>query len=271
MSLKKYISFSAPLIIMLFTFSIYITISKIVYNYEQSINSDYSIVVVSTTPLLKSKVKELSSINLKEIVHLKREKILKDLQSDLSKGSYELLKKRLPYFYKIYLEQFPTSSLLKQIKVDLKTISGIKSVETFSKDHDNVYSLLLLIKSITSALFLSIIIFTFFLMENQVKIWFYQHKERLDIIKLHGGSIYYGAKPIINIAFISSILSSLFIITAIFTIKENLHIFFTYEMITIINTNLTEYTILEVASVFLISFAISLVTVFGILVKHRIK
>ena len=271
MSLKRYISFSAPLIIMLFTFAIYISISKIVLNYEKSINNDYSIIVVSKTPLLESKVKELSSINLKEIVHLKREEILKDLESDLSKGSFKLLEKRLPYFYEIHLKQFPTSSKLKQIKVDLKTISGIKNVETFSKDHDNVYSLLLLIKSITSALFISIIIFTFLIMINQVKIWFYEHKERLDIIKLHGGSIYYGAKPIINTAFISSIFSSLLIISIIFTIKGNLHIFFTYEMIQIINANLTQYTAIEVISVFLISILLSLITVFGILVKHRIK
>jgi len=271
MSLKRYISFSAPLIIMLFTFAIYISISKIVTKYEQSINNDYSIIVVSATPLLESKVKELSSIDLKEIVHLKREKILKDLKSDLSTGSYKLLEKRLPYFYKIHLNKFPTSSLLKQIKIDLKTISGIKNVETFSKDHDNVYSLLLLIKSITTALFISIIVFTFLIMVNQVKIWFYEHQERLDIIKLHGGSIYYGAKPIIKTAFISSIFSSLFIIAIIITIKENLSIFFTYEMIQIINTNLTVYTPLEVFSVFFISIVLSLITVFGILIKHRIK
>lgn len=271
MNLKRYLSFSAPLVIMLFTFAIFISISKIVSNYEQSINNDYSIVVVSTSPLIESKIKELSSINLKEIVYLKREKILNDLQSNLSKGSFELLQKKLPYFYTIHLEQFPTSSLLKQIKIDLKTLSGIKSVETFSKDHDNVYSLLLLIKSITSSLFISIIIFTFLIMSNQVKIWYFEHKERLDIIKLHGGSIYYGAKPIIKTAFISSILSSLFIILIIFLIKGNLHIFFTYEMIQIINTNLNQFTPFEISLVFLISSFLSLVTVFGILLKHRIK
>ena len=153
----------------------------------------------------------------------------------------------------------------------MEKISGIKSVETFSKDHDNVYSLLLLIKNITTALFISIIIFTFLIMINQVKIWFYEHQERLDIIKLHGGSIYYGAKPIILTAFVSSIFSSLFIIAIVFAIKENLHIFFTNEMINIISTNLTPYTAIEIISVFFISIILSLITVFGILVKHRIK
>ena len=271
MSLKRFISFSLPLIIMLFTFAIYVSISKIVTNYEISINNDYSIIVVTTSPIIKAKIKELPSIDLKDIVHLKRDKILDDLKSDLSKGSFELLQKRLPYFYTLHLNKFPTSSVLNNIKKELEKVSGVKNVETFSKDHDNIYSLLLLIKIIVSTLFISIIIFTFLLMINQVKIWFFEHKERLDIIKLHGGSIYYGAKPIIRIALISSLFSSSLVVAMIFFIKENLNIFFTTEILNILNKNLSNYTPVEISAVFIISLILSLVTVFGILLKHRIK
>ncbi|MCK5293622.1 MAG: cell division protein FtsX [Arcobacteraceae bacterium] len=271
MNLKRFISFSLPLIVMLFTFAIYISISKIVTSYEKSINNDYSIVIVTSSPIMKDKVKYLPSVDFKEIIHLKREQILDDLKSDLSKGSFELLQKRLPYFYTLHLNQFPTSSVLKNIKKDLEKLSGIKSVETFSKDHDNIYSLLLLIKIIVSTLFISIIIFTFLIMINQVKIWFYEHKERLDIIKLHGGSIYYGAKPIIRIAILSSLFSSSLVVGMIYFIKENLNLFFTSEMLMILDKNLTLYTPIEIGGVFIISLLISFVTVFGILLKHRLK
>ena len=271
MNLKKFLSFVVPLIVMLFTYIIFITISKIVVNYEKSINNDYSIVVVTTTPIVKSKVRELPSIDLKEIVHLKRDKILKSLKDDLSTGSYELLQKRLPYFYTIKLNKFPTSSKLKKIKSDLSKLSGVKSVDTFSKDHDNIYSLLLLVKLIISILLGCIIIFVFLIMITQVKIWFYENKDRLDIIKLHGGSIFYGAKPIINIAFLSAILSSLFVIGLVFVIKDNLNVFFTPEMLQIIKSNFTPYSYLEISTVFLISMIISIVTVFGILLKYRLK
>jgi len=271
MNLKNFISSSIFMIIMLITFVIYISISKIVTNYEKSINNDYSIVLVTQTPLIESKIEDIKSIDLKNIVHLKRDKILDDLKNDLSTGSFKLLQKKLPYFYTIHLKTFPTTSKLKQIKIDLLKLSGIKSVETFSKDHDNIYSLFLLIRTITSILFLSILIFTFLLMTNQIKLWFYEHKERLDIIKFHGGSILYGAKPVIKTAILSSLFSSIFIVGFVFVIKNNLNLFFTNEMLNIINLYLTKYNTIEIASIFLISLFISFITIFGVLIKHKIN
>ena len=269
MNLKRFISFTIPLIVMLFTFAIYLSISKIVSSYEQSINDDYSIVIVSSTPMIKSTLTSIKDI--KNITHLKRDNILKSLSKEISTGTYELLKQKLPYFYTINLSTFPTSSKLERIKKDLQKIKGIKRVETFSKNHDHIYSLLLLIKTIVSSLFLSIIIFTFLLMINNVKIWFFEHSNRLSIIKLHGGSIYYGAKPIINIALISSILSSVFVILIVYLLKENLTMFLKPELLNIISINLTPFTKLEIASVFIISLVLSFITVFGILLKHRLK
>jgi len=271
MSLKRFISFSAPLMVMLFTFSIYISISKIVSNYEKSINNDYSIIIVSSTPIIKSKIHDIKDINVKKITHLEREKILKNLNEDMSSGTYDLLVKKLPYFYTISLDKFPTSNKLSYFKVELEKISGIKSVETFSKNHDNIYSLLLLIKTIVSSLFICIIIFAFLIMLDNVKIWFFEHSNRLSVIKLHGGSIFYGANPIIKIALISSIFSSVFIALCIYFLKENLDLFLQIEVMNIITSNLTAYTALEIVSLFALSLVLSFITVFGILLKHRIK
>jgi len=271
MNLKRFISFTIPLIVMLFTFAIYLSISKIVTSYENSINDDYSIVIVSTSPIIKSNLTSINGLDIRDITHLKRDNILTSLSDEVSSGTFDLLKKKLPYFYTISLEAFPTSSKLDQIKKDLEKVKGIKRVETFSKNHDHVYSLLLLIKTIVASLFFSIIIFTFLLMINNVKIWFFEHQNRLSIIKLHGGSIYYGAKPIINTAILSSVVSSIFIILIIYGLKENLDKFLQPELLTIISKNLSTFTNLEIASVFIISLFLSFITVFGILLKHRLK
>jgi cell division transport system permease protein len=249
----------------------YLSINKIVTSYENTINNDYSIVLVSSTPLIKSTLVSNSKIDIKSINHLKREDILKNFKNDVSEGTYKLLEKKLPYFYTINLENFPTSSKLKEIKYTLEHIKGIKKVETFSKNHDNVYSLFLLIKTVVTILFICIIIFTFLLMINNVKIWFFEHSNRLTIIKLHGGSIYYGAKPIINIAIISSIISSIFVILVVYFLKENLAQLLKPELLSVVSKNLTPFTNLEIASVFIISLVISFITVFGILLKHRLK
>jgi cell division transport system permease protein len=271
MSLKRFISFCIPLVVMLFTLSLYISIDKIVTHYEQSINDDYSIILVSTSPIIESKLKEIKDINIKNITYLKKKNILKNIDEDLSASTYKLLEQKLPYFYTINLKQFPTSSKLKTIKEDLKKVSGIKRVETFSKNHDNVYSLLLLIKAIVSILFISIVIFTFLIMIDNVKIWFYEHQERLTIIQLHGGSVFYAASPIIKIAFYASIFSASLIVLLVYTFKENLDLILDIEIRNIITANLTTYTTFEIAIIFIISLILSFITVFGILLKHRLK
>jgi cell division transport system permease protein len=256
---------------MLISLAVYVSVSKIVTQYEKSINDDYSIIVVMSSPIIEDKVKSLPSLDVKEIKYLKREKILADLKDDLTDGSFKLLQNKLPYFYTIYLKQFPTTSKLELIKKDLQTLSGIKKIETFSQNHDEVYSLLLLIKSIVTVLFVAIIFFTFFITTNQVKIWFFEHQERLDIIKLHGGSIFYGAKPIIRLALISSIISSSIVVTLVYFIKENLDNFFTLEVIKVLNAYPVNYTTLEVVSIFILSLIIAFITVFGVLIKHRLR
>ncbi len=271
MNLKSFTSYSIALIVMLISFTVYTSINKIVSNYEQNINDDYSIVVVSTIPLNKSKINDISNIEVKNIVHLDKEKILKSLNEDTSSGTFDLLQKKLPYFYTISLQNFPTSSTLLQIKTHLEKITSIKRVETFSKNHDNMYSLLLLIKTIVSILFVSILIFALLLMLDNVKIWLFQHSNRLNIIKLHGGSIFYGAKPIIKIAILSSIFSFLFTILTVYYLGVNLDKLLEPELSNIILTNLKPYTISEIFKLLIISIALSFFTVFGILIKHRIK
>ena len=271
MNLKRLISFIFPLTVLLISLGVYLSVSKITKTYEQSISNDYSIILITSSPIIENKVKELPSLDVKEIKHLKREKILNDLKSNLSNGSFKLLESKLPYFYTIYLKQFPTTSKLRQIKKELSTLSGIKKIETFSKDHDEVYSLLLLIKTIVTILFICIVIFTFFIISSHVKIWFFEHQERLEIIKLHGGSIFYGAKPIIKLAIISSIVSSIIVIGFIYFISKNLNMFFSVEIIEVITKYPIDYSSFEIVGVFILSFLLSFITVIGVLIKHRLK
>lgn len=271
MNLKRILSFNIPLIITLIIFSLYGGITKLFKSNEDSINNDYSIVLVMTTPLNETKLKNLNSIDLKEIKHIQRDSILKELQNDLTDGSYKMLQNKLPYFYTISLKSFPTSSKLLLIEKDLKTLTGIKTVETFSKNHDELYSLLVLIKSITLVLFAAIFIFTFLIINNQVLIWFYENQERLDIIQLHGGTIFYGAKPIIKLAFYSSIISTSIVTISVYIITHNFQNIFSSELYALIQKHPISFTPLEFTYIFALSFFISTFTVFGVLIKHRIK
>ncbi len=271
MSLNRFFSFSLPLIIMLFSFSIYISISKMITTYETTINNDYSIVLVTTTPITQDVIKKGISFNVKNLKTLSREQILADLRDDVTDGSFALLQTKLPYFYTLSLQEFPTSSSLEKLKKELLSIRGMKSVETFSKDHDNVYSLFLFIKSVSATMFAFMILFTLFIISNQINLWFYEHSERLHIINLHGGSLLYGAKPILKLALLSGLFAGIVVVGGIFYVQQNIDLIFSPELAQLITQSNIVYTPIEVVSIVLISLFISFATVFGVLIKHRFK
>ena len=118
--LKSFFSFTIPLVIMLITFSIYLLVNKVVDNYKQKITNDYSIIVIANTPI--TTLDYISGIRVRDMVIIKKDKIIEDVKDNLSDSSLKLLQNKLPYFYQVYLSEFPTTSKLEQIRKELKTI-----------------------------------------------------------------------------------------------------------------------------------------------------
>jgi len=265
--LKSFFSITFPLVVMLFMFSIYLIVTKVVSNYKLNITNDYAILVVTNTPL--ASITEVAGVNVKEISPLSREKIIKNVQQNLSDTSIDLLEKKLPYFYKIYLEEFPTTLTLEKIRKELSSISNIKKIETFSNDHNKLYSLLVLVQNIIFILFSSVLILSILLLSKQIKIWFFEHSERISIIQLHGGSLIYSTTPIMKIilgsAFFSSILSSLLL----FIVISNIDLIIAPEVISLIPTVLSMEK--EIVQIFGLAIVIPSVTFFGLLVKYKLQ
>ncbi|MFA7092601.1 MAG: cell division protein FtsX, partial [Arcobacteraceae bacterium] len=124
-SVKNIFSFVIPLCVMLITFSMYIFTQEIIANYKTKISDDYSIVLITNTPLIKDDIKSLAGIDVKKIVTLEKDEIIQKVKGSLSENSVSLLKQRLPFFYTLHLETFPTSSQLDVIKEELSKISNI--------------------------------------------------------------------------------------------------------------------------------------------------
>ncbi|VAY88176.1 Cell division protein FtsX [hydrothermal vent metagenome] len=265
--LKNILSFSIPLFIVLITFTIYSSIVTVVSDYKKIIINDYTIIVVSSTPLLKERIDDIDDINLKKIELLDRKKIIDNMKNRLSESSLKLLKDKLPFFYKIHLEDYPTISQLNIIKSNLKKIKTISKVETFASDHNKIYSLLLFIEQIISILLIFLSIFVILILSKQVSIWFFEHHQRISIIQLHGGSIWYSALPIIKIAFLSSLISSSITIILNIIIKNNVQMILSSEIISIIpDINNIEIIVLQII---LMSFVLSLLSIIGVLFKYK--
>ncbi|MDY0051899.1 MAG: cell division protein FtsX, partial [Aliarcobacter sp.] len=65
--LKNVFAFLIPLLSMLITFSIFLLINNVVENYKSKISRDYSIVIVTNTPLEKESINELAGIKVENI------------------------------------------------------------------------------------------------------------------------------------------------------------------------------------------------------------
>jgi len=265
--LKSFLSFTFPLVIMLSIFSIYLLVNKVVKNYEYSVSNDYAIVVITNTPFID--IDELANIKVKNIETLSRTKIIDGVKGNLSSSSLDLLNKKLPYFYKIHLEKFPTTQKLKQIKKELKQMSNIKKVETFSTDHNQIYSLLVLIQDIVFILFIVVLVLSLLLLSKQIKIWFFEHNERISIIQLHGGSLLYSSKPIIKTIMLSATVSSIIVITFLIVIVNNISSFVQPEVVSIMPKII--HLKFEIIEIFVLSFIIPLITFFGLLIQHKSK
>lgn len=265
--LKSFFSVTFPLVVMLFMFSIYLIVTKVVNNYKKDITSDYAILVIANTPL--SSIDSLAGIEVRDIMPLNRDKIIKNVKDNLSDTSIELLQKKLPYFYKIYLEEFPTSLKLEKIRKELMTISNISKIETFSNDHNKLYSLLILVQNIIFILFGAVLLLSVLLLSKQIKIWFFEHNERITIIQLHGGSLIYSSIPIIKIILLSALFSSILASVMLFVVIHNIHLIIEPEIMTLIPSVLSME--MEILQIFALSVIIPLITFFGLLVKYKLQ
>ncbi len=267
--LKNTFSFIVPLTAMLLSFIIYMFASNILQNYKETIANDYSIVVITNTPLIKENLAKLANIRVHKIITLERNNIIKNIKSNLSKSSINLLKRKLPHFYKIKLEVFPTTSELQTIKNILYTNKNVRKVEIFSKNHNNIYLLLLLLSQISFVLFTIITIFAIIIISKQIRIWFFEHHEKIKILKLHGASILYSASTILNYAIFSSLISFLIVAGIFMYLINDISMLLPNDLGNIIILSLTLES--SLMKIFLLSFGISIITILGVLFKYKIN
>lgn len=268
-SLKNILAFVIPLTSMLITFVIYLFTHSVIDDYKDNISNDYSIVIVANTPIIKEDFDKLAGIEVSRINTLQKERIIKNIKNDLSKDSLMLLRSKLPFFYKIHLERFPTALELLKIQKQLKEDKNIKSVEIFSKNHNNIYLLLIIINQITFVLFTVILIFTIIILAKQVKIWFYENANQITILQLHGASILYSASKIIKHALLSAFIAFILASTLVLMMSINISLFIPSELQAILNTQINVKD--QIINLFSLSFGISIITIFGVLITYKIQ
>lgn len=209
-SLKNHFGVIFPLIALLFCIQFITLVGNVIKDYEKLMSEDYNIIVVSSKDLNSSNIKPLVS-DFESIERLGTKSVLDRLSKDISAKNLTILQNSLPKFYSIKLKIFPSVEYMEEIKAKLLKVSGVSRVETFSKTHNKVYKILNLIKKISEIFSILIVILGLMLVLKQMRIWLYEHKERIDIMTLFGASFWLKSGVLYRMAIVDSIVATLFV------------------------------------------------------------
>lgn len=218
--IRQYLSLLIPLIALLIGIESIILTSRAVSSREQLVGKNYAIILVSTTKLdidtIKAKIPESSSL-----VELDSTAVLNNINTKFNGYFIDDLKNELPYFYSLRLSILPNQYQIEKIEQDLKNISGITRVESFSKSLNQTYHLLVLLKGCVLVLSILISILSLLLMMKQIKIWRFEHSERMEIMTYFGAPSKIKNAPLYRLALIDSIISSVFVISCVELLIKN--------------------------------------------------
>ncbi|MSN96493.1 cell division protein FtsX [Campylobacter sp. FMV-PI01] len=207
---KTYAILILSLMAFLFSFQFILLFKNIINDYENFLKDDYNIILISKNELnleqISTKIKNIESLK-----PVRTDYVIQKLGNKISQKSIEILKQKLPYFYTLKLNFFPNQKELANVSKNLQTINDIVKIEIFQKTHDNTYKILLMLKNIIHVFALIMAILGLCLMLNQMKIWVYEHKERVEIMALFGAHFLLKSSILYKIAFLSSLFSTIFV------------------------------------------------------------
>ncbi len=221
-SVKNHLSLIIALFTIVFTMQTYIVVDRTVKAYERDLNENYSIVVVTkkkvetnTLVAMSPKIQSADEISTKEVIDR--------LQSQMKQRHIDLLKLSLPHFYSLHLNHYPSPSEIKELRKKLERNSDITRVEDFAQSHDTLYKLLLLFKSVIVIFAIAIFAVTSLLVLKEMRIWQFQHNERMSIMAMFGAPVWMRSTVLFRLSIVDAVIAAILAIAA-FTYADFLKI-----------------------------------------------
>ena len=208
-SFKNYLSVIIPLVALLAGIEFILSANRALSEYENMMNKDYTIIIVSQNELNATDVKPLV-YTFESLEPLSSKSVLEKLSKDISAKNIAVLQEALPKFYSLRLNAFPSTQYMSEIKDKIAKIAGVSRVETFSKTHDKVYKILQLVKNISAIFSCLIGLIGLMLILKQMRIWLYEHKERIEIMTLLGAPSWLKSGALYKTALFDSFIATVF-------------------------------------------------------------
>jgi len=259
--LKSHIFLIFALVSILFSIETYFLFNKIVSKYEEKIAKNYTIIVVSKTP-----IKEIKFENISKITPIDIKSSLENIKKQLKNFDINKIKSKLPHFYKIHFKRFPTPSELNSLERTLLKNPNIKRIESFRQNQNQVYNLLLITKLIATIFMVIILFISFLLIIKQLEVWKFEHSDRMYIMELFGAPFWFRSAILLKLAVVDSILSIGIIFVIIeYILSSNMYQGLLSQLQIDVNVNV----FYDLGLFFLISLVISLFSTFIVILTKR--
>lgn len=216
-SLKNHISLIIALFTVLASVQIYVAVDRTIAAYESHLKDDYSVIVVSNKAFNDAELKAMSSM-IERSEPISTSAVLERLRGEMTDKNLELLKLTLPKFYRLYLNRFPTPKEITNLQNKLEKNSAIERVEGFSQTHDTVYKLMILFKDVVQVFSIAIAAVTSLLILKEMRLWQFQHAERMSIMALFGAPVWLRSAVLFRLAIVDAIIATLILCLAFFMI-----------------------------------------------------
>ena len=249
------------LVSILFSIETYLVFNKIVSTYEEKIAKNYTMIIVSKTQLNNIKFKNVSKITQIDI-----KDSLENIQKQLKNFDINKIKKKLPYFYKLHFNKYPTPLEISELEKTLLKNPNIKRVESFRQNQNQTYNLLLMIKLIASIFMVIILFISFLLIIKQLEVWKFEHSERMYIMELFGAPFWFRSAILLKLAIIDSIVSIIFIFVIIeYIVNSDMYQKLLSQLQIEVNINIFQ----DLSIFFAISLCISLIATFIVIFTKK--
>ncbi len=234
-SFKNHLSLITALFTVLFTIQTFQIVERAITAYEARLSNDYSIIVIAHTAVTPSAFTQAHSL-ITRSEPIAVDDVLERLTKDMKQKNIDLLKITLPKFYRIYLGSYPTPQEILQVSDALKKIPAVSKIESFSQSHDTLYNLLILFKYVVAIFAVAIFSVTSLLIIKEMRIWQFQHMERMNIMALFGAPVWLRSAVLFRLSIVDAIVASLLVIGTFIALDNQIWIHQQFENLGIVIT-----------------------------------
>ena len=265
-SFKNHLSLVIALVSILFSVQVFTIVERSIDAYKENLAKNYSLMIVSQKKLKQEEIiKKISQATTLE--EIQPDSVIQKLNNGISKKNMELLKVTLPKFYKLHVRTYPSPEELAQITQTLLAMKYVSKVETFENTHNDTYRLLVLFKTVVSVFALCVLVVTVLLIFKELKIWQFQHNERMSIMALFGAPVWLRSAVLFRLAIVDAIIASVIAFVGFSTIASDVWI---QEQFSTMGIKVEVFdTLHDFLVMFGISMGVALLLAFFIVVSHK--